>query len=76
MMISKEIKNLKASKSNERFWSNYKTMLFYCLKCRKSTEKKTREFWKSEKKENLYEMLQFVAVKNKDLLTSKKLVDH
>ena len=64
MMMSKEIKNLKASKSNERFWSNYKTMLLYCLKCRKSTEKKTREFWKSEKKENLYEMLQFVAVKN------------
>ena len=62
--MSKEIKNLKASKSDERFWSNYKTMLLYCLKCRKSTEKKTREFWKSEKKENLYEMLQFVAVKN------------
>ena len=39
-------------------------MLLYCLKCRKSTEKKTREFWKSEKKENLYEILQFVAVKN------------
>ena len=48
--MSKENKNLKASKSNERFWSNYKTMLLYCLKCRKSTEKKTREFWKSEKK--------------------------
>ena len=74
--MSKEIKNLKASESNERFWSNYKTMLLYCLKCRKSTEKKTREFWKSGKKENLYEMLQFVAVKNKDLLKSKKLVDH
>ena len=74
--MSKEIKNLKASESNERFWSNYKTMLLYCLKCRKSTEKKTREFWKSEKKENLYEMLQFVAVKNKGLLKSKKLVDH
>ena len=47
--MKEEIKNLKASKINQRFKSIYKTMLSYCLKCRKKTESKTRGLQKQSK---------------------------
>ena len=47
--MKEEIKNLKASKINQRFKSIYKTMLSYCLKCRKKTESKTRGLQKQRK---------------------------
>ena len=36
--IQEEIKNLKTYTIHQRFYSIYKTMLSYCLKCIKNTE--------------------------------------
>ena len=36
--MKETIKNLKTSKVHEIFQSFYKTMLYYCLNCRKNTE--------------------------------------
>ena len=38
--MKEEIKNLKMQTAQGRFQSIYKTMLSYCLKCRKNTESK------------------------------------
>ena len=46
----KEIKNLKTQTLNQRFQSNYKTMLSYCLKCRKKTESKNPKVSKTKKR--------------------------
>ena len=35
--MKEEIKNLKTSTFYQKFLSIYKTILFFCLKCRKST---------------------------------------
>ena len=39
----KEIKNLKPSKVHQRFSYIHKTMLSYCLKCRKIQKEKTQK---------------------------------
>ena len=47
--MKEEIKNLKISTDHQRFWSIYKAMLSYYLKCRKNTESKgfNDKKWKS-----------------------------
>ena len=37
--MKKEIRNLNTSKAHQRFLSIYKTMLSYCLKCRRKDSK-------------------------------------
>ena len=41
--MKEELRNLKTSTVNQRFWSIYKTTLSYCLRCRKYTESKNLE---------------------------------
>ena len=47
--VKEEIKNLKASTINIRFQSIHKTIISYCLKCRKNTESKNPRFAKTNK---------------------------
>ena len=49
--MKQETKNLKASTVYQRFQSIYKTMLSYCLKCRKNTESKNPKDPKDKKEE-------------------------
>ena len=51
----------------------YKTMLSYCLKCRKNTESKKPKVWKKEG-QRFYQNMQCVTEKSQDLLKRKKLV--
>ena len=45
--MKEEIKNLKSLSVYRRFKSMYKTMLSYCLKCRKNTESKNQNVIKA-----------------------------
>ena len=47
--MKEEIKNLKTQTVHQRFQSICKTMLSYCLKCRKNTESKN---WKVARTKN------------------------
>ena len=55
----------------------YKTMLSYCLKCKKGTKSKKPKVVKRKKTEewSLHQTVPLTALKNQDLLKSKKLVD-
>ena len=54
-----------------------KTMLSYCLKCRKNTKRKIPKAARTKKgRIMLYQNMQFVIVKNRNLLKSKKLEDY
>ena len=55
-------------------WTMCKALMFYCLKCRKNMESKNSKFANTKKKKN--SNVWFVAVKNRDLSKSKKLVDY
>ena len=48
--MKEEIKNLKTLTVHQRFESIYKTMLSYCLKCRKNTGSKKSKSCKDKKK--------------------------
>ena len=50
-------------------------MLSYCLKCRKKTESKNPKLQR-QIKENFYQNVQCMAVKDQDLLKCKKLLDY
>ena len=41
--MKEEVKSLKPSSLNQIFQSIYKTMLCYCLNCRKNEESKARQ---------------------------------
>ena len=47
--MRKEIKNVKIGTVNQIFYAIYKTMLSYCLMCRKDTESKKPKFKKIKK---------------------------
>ena len=47
--MKEEIKNLKNSTVHQRLYSIYKTMLSYCLECRKNTESKNPRVVKTKK---------------------------
>ena len=52
-------------------------MLSYCLKCKKKTESKNLWLQKQKNENQCFcQNVQCVAVKNQDLLKSKKLVDY
>ena len=54
-----------------------KTMLSYCLKCRKNTKSKNPKAGRTKNgRIMLYQIMQFVIVKNRNLLKSKKLEDY
>ena len=55
----------------------YKTMLSYCLKCKKGTKSKKPKVGKRKKTEKwyLHQTVPLTALENQDLLKSKKLVD-
>ena len=54
-----------------------KTMLSYCLKCRKNTKSKIPKAARTKNgRIMLYQNMQFVIVKNRNLLKSKKLEDY
>ena len=54
-----------------------KTMLSYCLKCRKNTKSKIPKAARTKNgRIMLYQNMQFVIVKNRKLLKSKKLEDY
>ena len=52
-------------------------MLSYCLKCRKNTKSKIPKAARTKNgRIMLYQNMQFVIVKNRNLLKSKKLEDY
>ena len=52
-------------------------MLSYCLKCRKNAESKNSMVAKPKNESQcFYQNVQCLAVKNKDLLKSKNIVDY
>ena len=52
-------------------------MLSYCLKCRKNTKSKNPKAGRTKNgRIMLYQIMQFVIVKNQNLLKSKKLEDY
>ena len=55
----------------------YKTMLSYCLKCKKVTKSKKPKVGKRKKTEKwyLHQTVPLTALENQELLKSKKLVD-
>ena len=55
--MKEEIKNLKTLTVHQRFESIYKTMLSYCLKCRKNTGSKKSKSCKDKKKKKKRIML-------------------
>ena len=50
--MKEEIKNLKTITVHQRFYSIYKTMLLYCLKCRKNGEIKNPKVVRTRKRKN------------------------
>ena len=48
--MKEKIKKLKTSTVNQRFQSNYKTILLYCLKCKKKADSKNPESSKDKGK--------------------------
>ena len=51
-------------------------MKLYCLKCRKNTENINPRVSKTSKKQSYYQNVQYVIVKNQDLLKIKKQKDY
>ena len=47
--MKEPIKNPKTLSAHQRFYSIYKTVLCYCLKCRKNTESKISKVVKTNK---------------------------
>ena len=47
--MTEEIKNLKTSSVQWRFWCIYETMVCYCLKCRKNTKSKNSKVLRTKK---------------------------
>ena len=70
----KKIKNLKTYTVHQRLSFIYKTMLWYCLKCREKANGKNPRFAKTNKgKLIIYQNVQDAILENLDFSRSKKL---
>ena len=54
------VRHLKALLANKRLLSIYKSMLFYCLKCRRNTESENTKLAKAKKRRTLLSFIAFI----------------
>ena len=62
--MTEKIKNIKTSLVHQRFYSIYKTILSYCLKCRNNTKSKNLKVAKKKKVQCFHQNVRCVIVKN------------